>query len=344
MSLTNINRQNKIDAGVLECWNRGVMFFPFLQNSNSPTPHLTESRLKRVFIFSFFLIIFLEGCLFAGAWTLPKKQLWLKSSIYYQNTSSRFCNGQDALAASYNSVGCHNAGDSAPFDPFVEGESRALGAIIEAYYGATGWLDFGVELPFYSLQFTNLANPDRPTSNNFGDIRFIGKLRFIEKPFIATLKASAKAPTGEFTVDAEAVNLSEGQWDYEFFGEFAKSFWPLRLYVNLDVGYRIRTDNKNIEYTFGNEFLLLAEAGYNLSDKLMVKGTFDWLRGERPTIKITGNQLPWRRELLSITPSFIYSPQRNLGLEAGIRFPIAGEDFPNGPVFTGGVTYQFSLL
>lgn len=279
----------------------------------------------------------------AGAWTLPKRKLWLKSAIFYEATDHRFCTKQDGLSLAFRDAGCTVAGHRAPFDPFIGGESRALAIFTEAAYGATGWLDVGAKIPFYSLQFTNLANPRRPRSNSIGDIRFFTKLRLLQQPFVASLTVGAKSPTGKFTVDAEAVNVSEGQWDFDVIGEVSKSLWPLRGYVSLGVGYRVRTDNDAFEHTMGDELMALAEAGYEFVPRLMIKGTLDWLRGQPPRLKVNNAPLLEHRELLTITPSVIYTLREGLNLEAAVRFAISGQDFPDGQQLMAAVSYGFSI-
>lgn len=280
---------------------------------------------------------------FAGAWTLPKKRLWLKSAIFYQAADSRFCTEQDALSLAFRQAGCTAAGHRAPFDPFIGGESRALAIFTEAAYGVTGWLEVGVQIPFYSLQFTNLANPQRPRSNSIGDVRFFTKLRLLQQPFVASLTVGAKSPTGKFTVDAEAVNVSEGQWDFDVFGEVSRSLWPLRGYVSLGVSYRVRTDNDAFEHTMGNELMALAEAGYEPVPRLMIKGTLDWLRGQPPRLKLNNAPLLERRELLTVAPGVIYALREGLNLEAAVRFALSGQDFPDGHQLMVAVSYSFSV-
>lgn len=285
----------------------------------------------------------LPNASFAGAWTLPKGQLWLKNAVFYQSTTSRFCTGQDAQSPAFQEVGCTSSGHSAPFDPFIGGESTAWVIYTEATYGLTGWLDLGLQIPFYRLEFTNLANPERPRSNSFGDIRFFAKYRVLREPLAASLTVAAKSPTGKFNVDAEVVNVSEGQWDFDLFAEASKSFWPFPGYGSVGFGYRFRTDNENFEQTVADEMNITAEIGIDLLPRLMFKGAVDWLHGQRPRIKVTNVPLLERRELLTITPGVIYKLRDDWGVEAAVRVPVSGQDFPDGPQFMGAVSYQFSV-
>ncbi|KAA0221801.1 hypothetical protein EDS67_28005 [candidate division KSB1 bacterium] len=298
--------------------------------------------MKKLLIFAL-MIFALPVESFAGAWTLPKKRLWLKSAVFYQATDLRFCTEQDALALAFREAGCTAAGHRAPFAPFVGGESEALAIFTEARYGVVDWLEVGVQIPFYRLQFTNLANPRRPRSNNLGDVRFFAKYRALAQPVVASLTLAAKSPTGKFNIDAEAVNVSEGQWDFEVLGEVGKSFWPLRGYAGLGVGYRVRTDNPSFDQTLADEFILQAEAGYEFFSRVTFKSSLDWLRGRRPLLKLNGAPLLERRELLTISPTLIYTFRHGLNLEASARFPIHGQDFPAGTQYMGALSYSISF-
>jgi hypothetical protein len=291
------------------------------------------------------LFLILPSVSFAGAWTLPKGTFSVRSSIIYQSTDSRFCTAEDAkINQGFRDLGCTSAGHSTAFDPLTGGEIEALVIYNEFVYGLTGWLDLGLEFPFNRLQFTNLVNPNRPATSGIGDIRFYGKLRLTENPFVSSLILKAKSPTGDFTLDAEVVNVSEGQWDFTVATEIGKSLWPLPGYVNMGFGYRFRQDNPNFEYTFGNEFIALFEAGININKTIMVKGSADWLLGQRPTLRVTGQELLWRRELLTLVPALIFSPSKRFQFETAVVFPLRGEDFPDGPQYIGKITYNLSFL
>lgn len=279
----------------------------------------------------------------AGGWTLSKGKLWIKSTLIYQSTNARFCTQKDAESLAFQQVGCTETGHSAPFDPFIGGKLDALGVFTEAIFGLTDRLNAGIKLPFYSIRFTNLADPNRPKNNSIGDLWIFGKYRVISTPLVSSIQFGVKSPTGGFNPDAEIINVSEGQWDYEFLSETSKSFWPVPVYVSLGIGYRVRSDNPDFEHTLGNEFNLIVEAGYQLSKNLGVKGFFDWLRGNHPTLFATGNRELWRRELITFTPSILLQTT-GIWIETGLRLPITGEDFPDSRDWMIGLSYETGLL
>ena len=292
----------------------------------------------------FFFLLLCGATLYGGAWTLPQGRLWVKTAYYYQKTHSRFCSAQDARSLAFRDIGCTAAGHSVAFDPFIGGESHSQALFTEIAYGLTGWLDVGLQLPIYRLRFVNLSDPNRDPVSSIGDIRFYGKVQLITAPLIVSIRLGAKSPTGKFTVDAEVVNLSEGQWDYELSLDLGRSLWPLPGYVNVAAGYRFRTDNNSFEITIGNEFTLALEGGVNILPAVFVKGSLDWLRSERPRIRTTGDVLLSHRELLSIAPSVMLSPHPSIHIEAGLRHSLAGQNFPDGVQYFGGLSYQIDFL
>lgn len=269
----------------------------------------------------------------AGAWTLPKGRLWVKSSLFYQSTDEQFCTG--------NLTFCdrHERG---PFNPFIGGRSRSLVVFNEAAYGLTGWLDVGVQIPYYSLEFRDLSNPTRPRTQKVGDIRFYAKYRMLAEPFVASIRLGAKSPTGGVNVDSEVVPIGEGQWDIEVYGDIGRSLTAFSGYVNLSVGYRQRTVNKDFDFKPGDEFMVLAEGGWSITSRIMAKGTVDYFVSAHPrSLGITFTQN--RRELLVVAPALLVTPIRTLTLETMVRFPVTGQAIPAGPQFNMGVSYTFDL-
>ena len=66
------------------------------------------------------------------------------------------------------------------------------------------------------------------------------------RPFLLTLETGVKIPTGEFKNEDGLIPVGEGQWDYDIVVQAGCSFWPLPAYANVDIGYRVRTENEEI--------------------------------------------------------------------------------------------------
>lgn len=309
---------------------------------NKAPPIMYETKPRRISLLVAALLI-LPTYLRAGGWTLPKGRLWVKSAVYYQRTSQRFCTEENAAQPLYRQAGCLHAGDSAPFDPVTLGEVEALAIFTDIAYGLTDGLEIGVKLPFYAVRFTNLSNPARPGTTTLGDLRLYVRYRLLNGPVVATLRAAVKSPTGAFTIDAEVVNVSEGQWDFELFGEVGKSFWPLPIWVSAEAGYRLRTNNGHFDHSVADEISALAEAGLNFSARFSARVTADWLYSGQPRARAFDTRLRIRRELLTVAPAIAYALRSGLWLEGSVRFPVRGQDFPAGPQFIVALSYSTSL-
>ena len=85
-------------------------------------------------------------------------------------------------------------------------------------------------------------------------------------------------PTGDFRNEDGLIPISEGQWDYDFFVLVGRSFWPIPVYGNVDVGYRVRLENEQIFRDPGDEWLFNAEVGYNITRRLLVAANVEMLR------------------------------------------------------------------
>jgi hypothetical protein len=257
----------------------------------------------------------------------------MKSALFYQATSEQFCSGNLAFCSRHQ---------RAPFDPFIGGRSKSLAVFTEAAYGLTGWLDLGVQVPYFSLEFRDLSNPLRPRTSKFGDIRFYARYRLFTNPVVTSIRFGAKSPTGGVNVDSEVVPIGEGQWDLEFYGDVGRSFTSFPGYANLSLGYRVRTRNDLFNFKPGDEASLLLEGGWALIPRLMAKGTIDYLYSGHPK-SLGFTFTSQRRELLTVAPGFLYTPMSDLTIEALIRLPLRGQGFPAGPQFSLGLSYSIDL-
>jgi hypothetical protein len=257
--------------------------------------------------------------------------VWSKLSYYTYSARKRFA-GAD----------CFNCqpGDRLPYN--FGGEAGSTALFLDLWWGVTGRLDLLMQASYYAdVSFNDLV--DDRSSNGPGDLRLGAKLRLWDGPIITSLKVLAKAPLGDFPIDAELVPVGEGQWDVDVWAQFGRSFYPLPAYANVNFGYRLRTRNSETDIKPGNEWLVQAELGYGLTDWLMFKGFLDVTYGKRRefgNLAIRGSE----RRITYLSPVLLFFPNRNTILEAGVLFPVAGRNFPAGSVFSIGVARTFSFL
>lgn len=68
--------------------------------------------------------------LYAGAWTLPKGHLWVKSSIFIQRTSARYTSAKLFC-------GDELCGNGQRFPYFFNGKLESTAAYLDVWYGLT---------------------------------------------------------------------------------------------------------------------------------------------------------------------------------------------------------------
>ena len=117
---------------------------------------------------------------------------------------------------------------------------------------------------------------------------------------------------------------------------FDQSFWPLLLYANIDLGYRVRTHNAEIDRDPGDEWFLNAEVGYNLTRKLMLIGKCEILRGD-PAVVFGGIKADSKR-ITYIMPVALYAIDDRSAVEAALRISLNGRNYPAGRQWVVGVS------
>ena len=145
-------------------------------------------------------------------------------------------------------------------------------------------------------------------------------------------------PTGEFKSEDGLIPVGEGQWDYDFVAQLGRSFWPLPLYANVDVGYRVRTKNDEIDRDPGDEWFLNAELGYNIARKLMLMGKYELLRSD-PSIEfgsiVNRSQI---KRIAFMMPVLLYAIDEHTAVEAALRISLNGRNYPAGQqLYPGGI-------
>lgn len=252
----------------------------------------------------------------AGAWTLPKGQLWSKLTYFQQRTEEWYV-GKGRFGA---------PGTRARYDLDGEYESHAI--FFEGLYGVTDHLDLGLQVPYFDQSFANAAFAEPRVATGLSDIRALAKFRLLAQPLVLALKAGVKMPTGAFKNEDGLIPVGEGQWDFDLVGQVGRSFWPRPWYGNMDLGYRVRTRNAQIARDPGDEWFLNAEVGYQLARPLMLLGKCEVLRSA-PAV-VFGTIEAEIKRITYLTPALLYAVGRRTVIEAAVRFSLNGRNFPAG--------------
>lgn len=276
------------------------------------------SRIVPVLIASLGLLA--PGTAFAGAWTLEKGQVWSKITGLYQATDEHFDK------------------DGEPSRIPADYTSREV--YLDVYYGVTKRFDLGVQFAAINRKFENFTSDRhremfayRAKESGLGDIRVFGKVNLVHEPVVGTLMLGIKAPTGEFRAAPEAMSAGNGQWDVEVVAQIGKSYWPIPIYANIDLGYRLRETNETIHHNPDDELIYNVEVGASPVESLNI------------ALKLEGISGAGRRVTFAI-PTVIVSLPQGLALEAAARVSVLGRADPalGAPyTFFAGSTYLFGI-
>ena len=280
----------------------------------------------------------------AGAWTLPQGKFWGKITMFQQETDEEYV----GIPRPYFAEGefrQHKAGTRLPYRENGKYDSKAV--FIEGVYGVTDRLDLGLQVPYFDQVFTDdkyeIIGADPPSDSGFSDMRVFAKWRVIQKPVLFSLKTVAKMPTGEFLNVDGLIPVGEGQWDFDFVGQLGRSFWPLPLYGNIDLGYRVRMKNKEIDRDPGDEWLLNAELGYNITRWSLLVGKLEAIRSKKGIAQGIKSRSLIKR-ITYFSPVLMFSLSDYAVLELGVRFSLNGRNFSAGHQVTLGASTNVDIL
>ena len=261
--------------------------------------------------------------------------MWAKVTTLQQHTDEAYLAG-----ARFDNGELYKAGDRLAY-PF-EGEFDSEAVFIDAIFGVTDRFDLGIQIPYFDQVFADATRDKSPSDSGFSDLRTFAKFRLLQRPAILTVKVGTKLPTGDFKNEVGLIPVGEGQWDFDFVGQLGRSFWPLPIYANVDLGYRVRKQNKQILRDPGDEWFINAEMGINLTSSLLAMAKYDMLRGDPSTdFGFLKNQSEIKR-ITYLSPTLSYALDEQLAIELAVRFSLNGRNFPAGHQIAVGVSSQFN--
>ena len=318
------------------------------------SPHTTNSRLeflhqkltRRVTpLLIVALSVLMPQMVSAGAWTLGKGHVWSKITYMSLSTNEHYDNDG-------------NVGE-------IPARYKSQQVYFDVYYGLNDRIDVGVKIPYISNEFVDVS-PEHPfygapdkKDSGLGDVRGVAKINLVQSAdLVGTLKLGFKAPVGEYREVPEALSITGGQWDFEVVGQLGRSFWPVPVYGNVDLGYRLRgeyadpnpSDAGGVDrtYTPGAEFVFNAEAGYSPMDKLLVALKYESIIGaEYDTINNppAGSQVETLNQSVAyLAPTVLVGLHPSVSLEAQARMTVSGSRYFAGPTYGVGLSFTADLI
>ena len=288
------------------------------------------------------LSILLPQMASAGAWTLGKGHVWSKITYMSQSTNEHY--GNDG-----------NVGE-------IPARYKSQQLYFDVYYGLHDRIDVGIKVPYISNEFVDVSSehpfygaPDKKDSG-LGDVRGVAKINLVQSAgLVGTLKLGFKAPIGEYREVPEALSITGGQWDFDVVAQLGRSFWPVPMYTNVDLGYRLRgeytdpaagePDVIDRSYTPGAELVFNAEAGYSPMDKLLVALKYEGVVGaEYDAISNPGTPERISQSVTYLVPTVLVGVHPNVSLEASARMAVSGSRYFAGPTYTVGLSCTAALI
>ena len=281
----------------------------------------------------------------AGAWTLGKGQVWSKITYMSLSTNEHYDNDG-------------NVGE-------IPARYKSQQLYFDVYYGLNDRIDVGVKIPYISNEFVDVS-PEHPfygapdkKDSGLGDVRGVAKINLVNSAdLVGTLKLGFKAPMGEYREVPEALSITGGQWDFEVVAQLGRSFYPVPVYGNVDLGYRLRgeyTDSNPNDaggvdrtYTPGAEFVFNAEAGYSPMDKLLVALKYESIIGsEYDTINNppAGSKVETLNQSVAyLAPTVLVGLHPSVSLEAQARMTVSGSRYFAGSTYGVGLSFTADLI
>lgn len=261
-------------------------------------------------------------------WPIGAGGYWAKLSWFHHETTEQF----------------RSSGEKLPFLN-TDAESISDALFLDLAVGVTSRVDVWAQLPFFDLNFNDVS--DDRNSRGFGDLRVSARYNLAvlrNGSWPISVRGTMKIPLVDFPIDAEVIPVGEGQFDYELWLESGLSLYPLPLYTVVWLGHRWRARNDETTRDPGDEFAFLAEVGgTGLVGPVGVKIVADGIFG-RPG-RIQGIQLgpDDRRRILYLAPTLLVSFSEDTILEAGLRAPLLGRNYPAGAPFQVGLFHRGAL-
>lgn len=256
-------------------------------------------------------IMFANDC-FAGAWTLPERQLYDKFSLNHYTSDPNFTD---------NNIG-----------NYIEyGLTDSLSIINSIYYKRIR-SEFSTTAPGITTTTTS-------TTDGTADIEIGLKHKLTEGSFgVFSHQVMLKIP-GPYEKDS-ALPLGNGQYDMEYRVLYGRSLSHLLFpgYVNFEAGYRYRAEAPS------DEFRYLAEIGADITDRFYARAKLDGILSMNNAdniVSVNGNPTTANQfDLQKLDTALGFKLTKEWGMELGYTPTVHARNTARGTTYSLGLTYS----
>ncbi|MBF0572852.1 MAG: hypothetical protein HQK69_03725 [Desulfamplus sp.] len=265
-----------------------------------------------------FMVIFSCSNLFAGAWTMEKGNSYHRFAANYYFADKEFDNNGNSRAMASN------------------GEFRDFNLNYYMEYGIIDQLTAIASIYYKDLR----KEDDRFIYDTRGTGDFDLGLRYqLYSGTIGIVSVQGLIKTSEFYDKDDALPLGNGQEDYEVRLLYGRSLWSIIPgYINLESGYRWRTDKPS------DEFRYLIEVGSDLGSQLYTRAKLDGLisagNGANQVDNYGNPTATFEYDLTKLDLTIGCKLNKKLGLELGYTSPLYGESTAKGDTWTLALSFQ----
>jgi hypothetical protein len=260
------------------------------------------------------LLVFMSALasVYGGAWPREKNELY--SKISYSNFSSD---------QTYQAKGNKKAAGPDFTDQTIS---------LYNEYGFTDSFTGILTLNYKALDYDVAGIKSK--ESGLADAWVYLKKSILKEPFVLSFQGGAKFPLG---YDDQAIPpLGQGQIDVEERVLVGKSFYPLPLYANAEIGFRKRMGD------YSDELPFRIEGGWSILKSLLLKVSLDGISNRsNDAASKTSNRAPnvFDQEYMKFSPGLIFFLPHNFALDIYYESVVSGGNTAAGDTIGIGVSW-----
>ena len=278
---------------------------------------MKQFLLNRLFL-TIGLVLLSAGTLYAGAWTQEKGKSYHRFAANYYLSDKEF----------------NDNGDSR--DMALNGDFRDFNLNYYMEYGILDQLTF-----LSSLYYKDIQRDDdymRTDTKGMGDLD-LGLRYRLHSGDAGIFSVQGLTKTPQLYDKNDALPLGNGQNDYELRLLYGRSLWPaLPGYVNLEAGYRWRTEDPS------DEFRYLVEIGSDLGKDFYTRAKLDAIismdNADKGMDNFGNPTSTLEYDLTKLDMTMGWRMTQTLGLELGCAPALWGKNTAKGTTWTFALAFQ----